>query len=555
MSRYTATTFTGAQSSIACCPWRRIYTTNYDNVLELCLGAAKRSYRLQTCDDTPSTPPPEHTDIVHLNGFIHRTMVDTIHSDLRLTSVSYAMTEFSPPWALTFRSDIRFSKAAIFVGYSLSDLDITRLISTEAAYTDKCVFIVAPTPSTRDTFRLPRYGTMLADGVERAAQALEAIAARFIKPERSQMFYSFEERVTHSPPEPPNDDARFDLLLRGALHYPMLTGSIADFKTSPYVISRDALETVVKRLREGTPLQVIHSHIGNGKTILAESVCIRAAEMGWKCFKLDRERPRLYDEINHFLTSTERSLLVLEHYPTHFDLLRELFTVHNTALYVILTARTSAHEIFSDRLREIAGTRSVVEHDLNKLSDDEMGSLNSLLETVGYSHGSLTGRGRGKRNRREKHRYYRDFQAILLDFINSPAIRGRIQEAYDELCKMPDLELFVVTGFILDGIGFGKDAFLLTELVDQRVSIAELTKRCPSAKEFLSYRDGEFTSRSPVLARFVLTSLETSGSVGAALLALFRKVSGRRTASHELRELFRLLMQYAQIEALFPNKK
>ena len=182
VSRYTAKTLTEAQSSITCRPWRRIYTTNYDNVLELALGAAKRPYRSQTISDTPSASPPEHTDIVHLNGFIHRAMVDTLQADLRLTSVSYASAEISlSPWALAFRTDIRFSKAAIFIGYSLADLDITRLISAEPVFREKCVFVVSPNPSPRDLLRLPHYGRMVPSGIEQAAQILEATASRLLK--------------------------------------------------------------------------------------------------------------------------------------------------------------------------------------------------------------------------------------------------------------------------------------------------------------------------------------------------------------------------------------
>ena len=184
ISRYTATTFTVDQSAIASPAWRRIYTTNYDNVIELCLGAAKRPFRSQTLGDTPTTPPPEHIDVVHLNRFIHRTTVHTIQSDLRLTSLSYASTELSAsPWALGFRTDIRFSKAAVFVGYSLADLDITRLISPEPAFTDKCVFIVSTTPSSRDKLRLPHFGTMIPKGIANAAEIRHS--SRRIRPTKA----------------------------------------------------------------------------------------------------------------------------------------------------------------------------------------------------------------------------------------------------------------------------------------------------------------------------------------------------------------------------------
>ena len=230
------------------------------------------------------------------------------------------------------------------------------------------------------------------------------------------MFYSFEERNVQTPTKLPTDDARFDLLLRGTLDLPMLARSVADFKRAPYVIPRDATNACLQHLTGGAPIQVIHSNLGNGKTVLAEALCVYAVEMRWRAFKLDRERPRLSEEVSYFLKTSEKTLLIIEHYPSHFDMLRDLLALKNPHLSLVLTARTSAHEIFADRLAEIAGGVTVIEHDLNRMSDNEIEDLNLLLDAAGYWRVLLPSNG-GDRRRILKRKYHRELQAVLLGVI------------------------------------------------------------------------------------------------------------------------------------------
>ena len=232
-------------------------------------------------------------------------------------------------------------------------------------------------------------------------------------------------------------------MLRGDLRVPMLISSIADFQNSPYVIPRDALDACLQQLRAGKELQIVHSNLGNGKTIFAESLCVQATEIGWKCFKLDRERPRLPEELNYFVRTTDRTLLVIEHYPTHFDMLRELFAVKNPNISAIFTARTPAHEIFSDRLMEVTKQASIVEHDLNRLSDREIRNFDFFLRRSVMAPASA--RMNWSRPASRETKVSPRIASGTSWNHQLPAIRDRIQAAYDELCKNPDLELFVVS--------------------------------------------------------------------------------------------------------------
>lgn len=69
-SNLTTTEVTEDQILISSQPWRRIYTTNFDDVLEFSNNRAGRSYVSLTPKDAPPVVSKTQSTIVHLHGYI-----------------------------------------------------------------------------------------------------------------------------------------------------------------------------------------------------------------------------------------------------------------------------------------------------------------------------------------------------------------------------------------------------------------------------------------------------------------------------------------------------
>ncbi|MBQ3639041.1 MAG: SIR2 family protein, partial [Clostridia bacterium] len=124
-------------------PWYRIYTTNYDDILER--SYSNSSYRINSI--TPSRPPSacnasQSITYVHINGSINNLTKDTLDNEFKLTDSSYAMESFqSTEWGVRFDQDIQSASAVIFVGFSMSyDLDIKRIV--RATNSNKCFYVL-----------------------------------------------------------------------------------------------------------------------------------------------------------------------------------------------------------------------------------------------------------------------------------------------------------------------------------------------------------------------------------------------------------------------------
>lgn len=124
-----ASEISGAHETFATVPWKAIFTTNYDNILEL-------AYKKKGIDLHPITPESDSSEFtsknpscVHINGYALTAKASDLGSNLKLTNTSYLTEALGlSNWGFLFKNAIENSKAVIFVGYSMYDLDIQRII-------------------------------------------------------------------------------------------------------------------------------------------------------------------------------------------------------------------------------------------------------------------------------------------------------------------------------------------------------------------------------------------------------------------------------------------
>jgi hypothetical protein len=125
--RFTATQLTDHQIVFGRVPWRRIYTTNYDNVIELAHQDAKRSIKPITISTPPTEVPANRSVCVHINGYIGDVTGASLPTDFIITNTSYLSDIFDRSrWSRVFREDVEVASAVLFVGYSMYDIDIAR---------------------------------------------------------------------------------------------------------------------------------------------------------------------------------------------------------------------------------------------------------------------------------------------------------------------------------------------------------------------------------------------------------------------------------------------
>ena len=175
---FRLTALSPAQTAILNEPWRRIYSTNYDDAVELHRinrAAAPNTYDVS--EPIPTKLP--HGAVVHLHGSIRLITQDNVKESLVLGEASYVNhSVVRSPWYEQFQRDVAYASALFVVGYSLSDYHIAGLLLANPHLAKRTLFIQGPGPDPTFIRRTAQYGQTRFIGVDGFAAALAAAPRR-----------------------------------------------------------------------------------------------------------------------------------------------------------------------------------------------------------------------------------------------------------------------------------------------------------------------------------------------------------------------------------------
>ncbi len=236
---------------IVAIPWKRIYTTNYDNVVELASRLQGKRLSAVTLGTDIYKMPKDHTICIHLNGYAETLDRNKIWTELKLTESSYVTASIADTqWAMLFRQDLRLARAIFFVGYSISDLDIKRILFASDILKEKCFFCVGPDPDEIMLRRVAKFGTVMRKSAEEFAAEMHTVAATYV-PVVSAGSYpvSLKEYQIRTPGTPISDKAFLDLLLLGERTDDLIAESLRSGKR--YLLERSAVSDVFRHIDKG----------------------------------------------------------------------------------------------------------------------------------------------------------------------------------------------------------------------------------------------------------------------------------------------------------------
>ncbi|EGS5729802.1 hypothetical protein I8540_003016, partial [Clostridium perfringens] len=172
---YICKAYSNSHKIISNLNWKRIYTTNYDNIIEKSSLDSGKYRPFITANDKIRCYNNKNDVVIHLNGYIERLNEDTVFNEFKLTNESYMNKEVINQWSFLLEEDLNNSKCIIFVGYSLEyDKSIQELIAATEKLREKCFFITF-NPTKRSLRLMEKYGQVLEIGVDGFAKKIEEI--------------------------------------------------------------------------------------------------------------------------------------------------------------------------------------------------------------------------------------------------------------------------------------------------------------------------------------------------------------------------------------------
>jgi hypothetical protein len=548
LESFRATEVAKYHTLIASVPWRRVYTTNYDNVIETASGKSAHPFRPVTLSEHPGDFDQNESICVHFNGYVERVN-SSLGDELKLTDSSYiAASVEASPWSSVFRLDLSMAKAVFFVGYSLVDLDIRRLLASTDVLQEKTFFVVGPSPTPQTQNRVVRYGTLQRFDSAWFGKQLETKRARYVPREHIHPIWycvePYETRLTDTTAV--SDRAIFDLFLRGLLDRQLAWNTVHG-SVQAYLIQRTCVDRIMKALDDPSNVVVVHGNLGNGKTMVAETVAGLAFAAGRPVYSLSKRSPSMESELSYLCSSDKPFLLIVDSYPAWMDALSILGKYRNEQMSLLLTARTGPNDVLVDRVEDIFRTRLVQEVDIERMDEHELGEVSEIFERYGL-WGEKAAQPSRARAQYLRSRCRAEWQSILVDLFQAPQIESR----FSEVLRTLDAK----GGFydVLLGI-------LALTVLSQRVTIDTLAdifdtafQRNERVAEFVDFRSGEVMNRSSVAAQFVLSRIADPNLTVDVLAGMARSLDKFGTSYRLYNETLRSLLQFSQLEMILPNR-
>jgi SIR2-like protein len=551
---FVAKTVTEEQKHIASLPWKRFYTTNFDNVLEhsALLSGKKKSTIILS--DKPSRHSLKNS-CIHINGSIDRLNPEDIANSITLSGASYITNNFtSSPWSHLFRQDFCSAKSIFFIGYSLFDLDISRILFSHPELKEKTFFIVEKNPPKWMINKLNGFGHIYQGNVTDFVAKVKDRQSTYVpKDLGAESFICLKEFANSDRINEATDDDMFKLLFYGDCSSSLVSSSTRGLSSQPYYTTRLCTSKLLGVMEHEKRNVLIHSNLGNGKSLLVEGLKALATDKYFRVFTVLEDNNQTFRELDVLFAIEGKKILIIDGYPQYLGLIEYISKRKDPDTVLCLTSRSVLHDVFYDRLYSFLPENNIFEMDINKLKKGELDSIIKTLNVYG-----LWGKQSRLSDIRKKSflklQCDRQWQAILLNILSSPNIRDKFSSIINEIKNKQDHYQTIITILVLNSLGTRLNISKLYALLDDQPFNNNSFRKNPLIREIFDFKRDNIVIKSSVLSRYLLNSSADSYSIVNILILLAKRAESLRNVDPAFDRMFRALTVFGEIQHLLPNR-
>ena len=545
---------TEAQECICKLPWKRIYTTNYDNIVEC--ATEKLGLRRETITITNERYIPLRNleqAIVHINGYIKTVSEKNFYDEFKITDDNYNRDGLlQSEWKTLFLSDLSREKAIIFIGYSLQyDQELVRCISN-LNVKDKCVFIDIASISDENAYKIKHYGELYTIGTEGIAQEIIEIEKNYIPQMKRIELVGFEKVNSnwYYTEDKYNSVDVVDLLVTGKLHRKYMN------QPGYCVLRKETVDEICAELTNtNKKIAILQSKLGNGKTIFLECLA-NVLSREYDVYFL-KSLENYVDDLQLIQSSVNKySIVLIDDYGYYIKLLKDLSNSFPENMKIVLTCRTSINiNLYYDLIDKYGYTEEdIYVHDLDILKESEIKELMKVL-----SHNRLWGDADTanpyQKKRLIEKKYGANLSKVFYLLLDSKVIESQIKIVMQTLTEKEQLSDFVLAQAVntlcslkftySDLISFTKisETLLASYLLDQNV------------REIIDVSNHQFRLSSSIFSQYLVRQPELSGKMINCLENLYAECSERDELIGRYKQQRRFLVSRSNVKLAFSSNR
>lgn len=520
--------FSPSQAVILREEWQRIYTTNYDDTVEVSRHERKRPpLTYDVSEEIPNKLP--QSSVIHLHGSIRLVAPDNPLTSLVLGEASYVRQYLSKTlWYDQFLRDIRFASKVFIVGYGLADYHISALLLQAPELAKKTFFIQSHTPDQVFIRRTEAYGKALFIGLDGFAKALQSLPRppHLTDIRRLKSFRFLDPHVDKRTVRQPTASEIYELLVFGNFNAAICALTLPK---SDYVITRqEKINEFTEKIKVNRTI-VIDSRLGNGKTIFL-ALAFFAISSDCTCFMF-RERSPEFDKEIERLASVKNVVIFFEKYTAAQDYLPMLAQKLPEAKFVV-EVRTPIFEVRFHEIDEVL-PRPYTRISLNKLSPPEFEELYALCHNAGLRVPEKRG---GK---------VPELRDILLETFENSQIQTRLRHTLAPIFGNQSRRKILLLTMLLAGHQAAAEPGFIA-VVTGVDPYREFRAAQELASEIFEMSSEEFRIRTAVFSEYAVNTFMEPVEIADCIVQATIAASSRK-ADRRYRVLMSNLMQYSNL--------
>ena len=542
---FTVAQLADGQKDVLGRPWMRIYTTNYDDSIELFYQRTRRKAPSFSYNDAKPQRMPNGT-VIHLHGMIRDITDGNVLDQLILSETAYVRQHFeTSPWYDEFVRDLKVCSACYFVGYSLKDYHISAILMQNPGLREKTFFITGPVPDPISARTMERYGTVMPIGMDafsKLCKTLPPPQPSTSAPHSLTLFRYLDPLKDKKTLFPPTAVEILNLLRYGAFNRQRC---ISTLPKAQYVVPRQALANEAAEKLATARCLLVHSRIGNGKTTFLHILAHRLLEAGYRCFWCKSGTPALHSYHLHLrrdiqtLQRLGNAVIIFDSYDTAIELSNALSESLPEVKFIV-SVRTGVqsvrtHEILSklpDPIRSVS---------LNGIQQTDIDDFRTLLDSIGISTDE----------QRRLVRHKNDFRDVMLALFDNATIRSGILEALKPLLDDAEFKRVFIVCHVLKWVGQEADDALL-RIVTRSDPYLQIRRYPAVSADIFSFDDDNFGVRSSILSEYLIKQLLTAEDVITWIYKIVVEAVKRRSERRN-RTILRRLMRFSALYQAFHN--
>ena len=533
-----------------CTPkWRRFYTTNYDKSIEI---ASSKSGKIVECIDIHSSTTDYYKRdnlCIHLNGSIDSLTVDTLDSSFKLSMSSYLSTDsfINSNWNFYFKNDLERSSAVVFVGYSMYDFEIQKVLFENELLKEKTYFITSERIDEERDFVLSKFGHVINIGVDGFAKLIEENSSIFCDSKSEENLQALSLYEISNKSKEISDSLIERMFMVGDVDDCYIDDAIVSGATVPYLIIREDINSILSFI-ENKKSCVISGDFGNGKTILLKELRTFLTLKSYHVYEIYDVDGDYIGDVDILSRKTQKSIIIIDGYERYIDLIEHYANSLPYNVFIIASSRTSEH----DRLRQKLSAMNFDYYQINidNLSVNESSSFISIIDNIG-KWGDHAGLSSGIKLNILKGKGGIQFSSSLLELFDAPQIKNKINSHLSCLSQYRDT-IFVIA--LLEILDLKPTFSLISQISNNNDVYSSGFYKNENVRSLFKVGDTEISSRSSVFCISLVRNYYDASYVVDKLQRIAQSID-KSEKNFEYEKIFKAALRFSFVERLLPDNK